>query len=369
MKKIVFITPSLRGGGAERVVVHLLRHMNRDNIKLGLIALKLEGPYVSHLPDDAEIVDLGTRRVRHSIGKLIKELNRMQPDVVVSTLGHLNVALLALRPFLKNKPKIVLREANAPSFAMRKGKGGVKLYRTLYRMFYPKADRVIALSRGMADDLLSFSRMPKDKISIIHNPVVTEEIKRQADEPLDHPWLREKGAGRELPVCISVGRLVEQKNYDMLLRSFAKAVRQTPARLIILGEGPKREHLTALIKELGLEDKVELAGFTGNPYAYMARADLFVMSSSFEGMPNVLLEALAVGLPAVATDCIGVPDVLDDGRYGTMIPVGAEDALAEAIVNALQQQTADIGDRQRERAKQFHIEKIAGEYRQLLTSV
>ena len=364
MRKVVFITPSLRGGGAERVVVNLLRHMNRSDIELTLITLKLEGPYVSQLPADTQVVDLGTKRVRHSIMRLVREINRIQPDVVVSTLGHLNVALLALRPFLKKRPKIVLRETNAPSFAMRQaGKGG--LYRVLYRWFYPKADRVIALSKGMADDLLAFSGLSKEKVSIIYNPVVTEEIRRQAEEQVDHPWLLNK----ELPVCISVGRLVEQKNYDLLLRGFAKAVQEVPARLLVLGEGPKRMHLEALAEQLGIRPYVDFVGFTPNPYAYMARSDLFVLSSSWEGMPNVLLEALAVGLPAVATACIGVPDVLDGGRYGRMIPIGGEEELSEAIHTSLSGGGEPDRQRQRERAGQFHIDIIAGEYREVLTSV
>jgi len=364
MRKVVFITPSLRGGGAERVVVNLLRHMNRSDIELTLITLKLEGPYVSQLPADTQVVDLGTKRVRHSIVRLVREINRIQPDVVVSTLGHLNVALLALRPFLKKRPKIVLRETNAPSFAMRQaGKSG--LYRMLYRWFYPKADRVIALSKGMADDLLAFSKLSKEKVSIIYNPVVTEEIHRQADEAVDHPWLQHK----ELPVCISVGRLVEQKNYDLLLRGFAKAIQAVPARLLILGEGPKRVHLETLAEQLGIRSYVDFVGFTPNPYAYMARSDLFVLSSSWEGMPNVLLEALAVGLPAVATACIGVPDVLDGGRYGRMIPIGGEEELSEAIRTSLSGGSEADRQRQRERAGQFHIDIIAGEYREVLTSV
>ncbi len=364
MRKVVFITPSLRGGGAERVVVNLLRHMNRSEIELTLITLKLEGPYVSQLPADTQVIDLGTKRVRHSIIRLLREINRIQPDVVFSTLGHLNVALLALRPFMKKRPKIVLREANAPSFSMRQtGKGG--LYRMLYRLFYPKADRVIALSQGMAEDLLAYSGMSRDKVSIIHNPVVTEEIRRLADEEVDHPWLRDK----MLPVCISVGRLVEQKNYDLLLRGFAKAIQEVPARLIVLGEGPKRAHLEALADTLGVREHVDFVGFTANPYAYMARSDLFVLSSSWEGMPNVLLEALAVGLPAVATACIGVPDVLDGGRYGIMIPIGGEEELAQAIIASIGEGTETDRQRQRERAGQFHIDIIAGEYREVLTSV
>jgi len=364
MRKVVFVTPSLRGGGAERVIVNLLRHMNRSDIELTLITLKLEGPYVSQLPADTQVVDLGTKRVRHSIVRLVREINRIQPDVIVSTLGHLNVALLALRPFLKKRPKIVLRETNAPSFAMRQaGKSG--LYRVLYRLFYPKADRVIALSKGMADDLLAFSGLSKEKVSIIYNPVVTEEIRRQADEAVDHPWLLHK----DLPVCISVGRLVEQKNYDLLLRAFTKAVREVPARLLILGEGPKRPHLEALAEQLGVRSYVDFVGFTPNPYAYMARSDLFVLSSSWEGMPNVLLEALAVGLPAVATACIGVPDVLDEGRYGRMIPIGGEEELSEAIRSSLGGGSESDRQRQRERAGRFHIDIIAGEYREVLTSV
>ncbi|WP_219835801.1 glycosyltransferase [Paenibacillus sp. R14(2021)] len=365
MKSVLFIAPSLRGGGAERVIINLLKHMSRSGVELSFIALKLEGPYVSQLPDDVEAIDLNTRRVRHSIFKLTREINRIQPDVVLSTLGHLNLLLLLIRPFLRKKPKLVLREANAPSFAIPANSKG-RFMKWLYRILYPRADRIIALSSGMAEDLIRFSRLPAGKVTIIHNPVVTEEVNKRASQQAEHAWITDK----QLPVCISVGRLVEQKNYDVLLRAFALVQQQLPCRLIVLGEGKERAKLEGLRDRLGLTDKVDFHGFASNPFAYVAKADLFVLSSRWEGMPNVLLEALAVGIQIVSTDCIGVDDVLDGGKYGAIVPVGGEAELASAIARSLSRQdAAACADRQKSRAAHFNIERISNEYRRLLLEV
>jgi len=202
----------------------------------------------------------------------------------------------------------------------------------LMRLFYPWADKVVAVSKGVADDLVRITRLPKDKIQVIYNPVVTSEFFIKAEEPLDHPWFKPG----EPPVILGVGRLTEAKDFPTLIRAFTLVRKERPARLMILGEGEDRPKLDALVKELGLEKDVALPGFVENPYKYMKRAAVFVLSSKWEGLPTVLIEAMALGTPVVSTACPSGPsEILEGGKWGRLVPVGDVEALAKAIVEAL----------------------------------
>jgi glycosyltransferase involved in cell wall biosynthesis len=206
------------------------------------------------------------------------------------------------------------------------------------RHLYPWTNGVVVVSQGVRDDMVQVTGVPRRHITVIYNPsVVGAEIQEKANEPLDHPWF-EPG---QPPVLVAVGRLQQQKDYPMLLQAFAQVRRSQPARLLILGEGRERPMLEALIKELNLEDDVGLPGFVMNPYAYIARASLFVLSSRWEGLPTVLIEALCCGTPAVSTDCPSGPrEILRKGKYGTLTPVGDAAAFAQAIAAALEKPLA-----------------------------
>jgi glycosyltransferase involved in cell wall biosynthesis len=206
------------------------------------------------------------------------------------------------------------------------------------RHFYPWANGVVVVSEGVRDDMVRLTGIPRQHVTVIYNPsVVAAEVQEKAKEPLDHPWL-EPG---QPPVLVAVGRLQQQKDYPMLLQAFAQVRRSQPARLLILGEGKERPMLEALIKELKLEDDVGLPGFVMNPYAYMDRASLFVLSSRWEGLPTVLIEALCCGTRAVSTDCPSGPrEILRRGKYGTLTPVGDAAAFAHAITAALEKPLA-----------------------------
>jgi glycosyltransferase involved in cell wall biosynthesis len=200
------------------------------------------------------------------------------------------------------------------------------------RYLYPGVDRIIAVSEGVAEDTLRITRLPSSRVVVVRNPVVTSRLTELAAAPCPHPWLE----AAEVPVILAAGRLTEQKDFATLLRAFARLHAQTPVRLIILGEGPLRRALDRLARQLGVSDEVALPGFTANPYAWMSRASQFVLSSAWEGSPNVLTEALALGLPAVSTDCPSGPrEVLASGRYGILVPVGDAVGLAEAMRDTL----------------------------------
>jgi glycosyltransferase involved in cell wall biosynthesis len=202
----------------------------------------------------------------------------------------------------------------------------------MMRRFYPRADTVIAVSRGVARDVATLAGIPLDRIHVVPNPVVTAELLTMAAAAVDHPWF----APGAPPVIVGAGGLRRQKDFPTLLRAFARIRRQKLLRLVVLGEGRQRGRLESLAKELGIADDFSLPGFVTNPYAYMSKSSLFVLSSLWEGSPNVLTEALAVGTPVVATDCESGPrEILQGGRYGALVPVGDVDALARAMGETL----------------------------------
>ncbi|WP_321327963.1 glycosyltransferase [uncultured Ilyobacter sp.] len=337
-RKLAIVIPSLRGGGAERVMLNIISHLNREEFNIRLIVIKKEGPYEKKIPSDIDVVDLNSNRVRYSILKLIKELNKFKPDVILSTLGHLNLVLLSIRAFLKSKPKIIVREANTPSKSLTKlPKLKRKIFIYLYGKLYPTSDVVIAQCKEMKKDIINSFGVPDNKIIYIYNPIDLKSITEESTEfnPYDRNYIN----------IVSVGRLTYQKGFDILIKAFQKVVLEVPnARLSILGDGELREELTQLINKLKLEDFIKIVGFKENPYPYYKYASLYVLSSRWEGFPNTLLEALACGTNVVATDCKSGPrEILEDiGNYG-LVEEDDDIALAEMMISVLK--TKKINDR------------------------
>jgi len=232
------------------------------------------------------------------------------------------------------------------------------------RHFYPWADAIIAVSRGIAEDLASLTGLPQERIIAIDNPILSETILTKLGEPLDHPWF----AANSPPVILGAGRLVKQKDFPTLLKAFAQVRATRPARLMILGKGRKRTQLEALAWELGVAEDVAFPGFVPNPFPYMARAAVFVLSSAWEGLPGALVEALACGCPVVSTDCPSGPgEVLEQGKYGPLVPVKDAAALARAILSVLDAPP----DRAQLRARSsvFSVERVADRYLEVLFGV
>jgi glycosyltransferase involved in cell wall biosynthesis len=229
------------------------------------------------------------------------------------------------------------------------------------RRLYPRADAIVAVSEGVADDLARVARIPRSRITVIHNPIVTEELLAAARAPVEHPWF----ARGEPPVLLAAGRLTAQKDYPTLLRAFRAAREQRALRLVVLGEGEERGRLEALARELGVAPEVDFAGFVANPYAFMARASLFVLSSAWEGLPTVMVEAMACGAPVVSTDCPSGPgEILERGRYGRLVAVGDDRALAGAMLATLDDPPPP--ELLRRRAGEFGPEQAIERYRAVL---
>jgi len=356
--KVAFFLPSLGGGGAERMILNLARGFAERGFKVDLVLARAEGPYLSQVPSEARVVDLGARRVLYALPGLVHYLRRERPQAMLSTLSHANIVALWARVIGRVPTRLVIREANTTRISVS---GGPPLRRRLIpvfmRLFYLGADAVVANSFGVAEDLAKLG-VPPDKIKVIYNPVVTPELFAKAEESVDHSWFRPD----EPPVILGVGRLTKQKDFPTLIRAFALVRKERLARLMILGEGEERPKLEALVRELGLKEDVVLPGFVDNPYKYMKRAGVFVLPSLWEGLPNVLIEALALGTPVVATDCPGGSrEILEGGKWGKLVSVGDVEALADAIVAVLSNPKLPEGAVERI-TRLFGLENIMAEY-------
>lgn len=347
--------PSLGGGGAERVMVVLANGLAERGHLVDLVLAKAEGPYLAQVRDEVRIVDLGSRRVAFSLPGLVRYLRRERPASLLSALIHANVIACRAHRLARVPTRLVVSEHNYRSGSRPQNFHG-RLVLWLMRGTYPWADAVVAVSHGVADDLVRNFGLAPDLVHVIYNPVVDDTLLSKAQAPLEHPWFVE-GAP---PVILGVGRLMEQKDFPTLIRAFARVRAQCAARLMILGEGELRPQLEALVRELGLQDDVALPGFAENPFAYMARAAVFVLSSRWEGFGNVLVEAMACGCPVVSTDCPSGPcEILEGGKWGRLVPVGDVDALAAAISATLDETAQpDV----RVPAGTFNVERAIAEY-------
>lgn len=323
--------PSLVGGGAERITLNLATGLLELGHAVDLVLFTATGELSDSVPAGVRVVDLRCGRALRAPVPLARYLRREKPDLLIGTMGHTNLAALLGRWLARTRTQLVLTEHLAvppmpPGFRDR-------VYRVLARRVYSRADAVVAVSQGVADSMVEHLRLPPSMVKVIYNPVLTERFWQVVAEPPRHPWF----APGEPPVVIGVGRLVPQKDFPTLIRAFQQVVKERPARLLILGEGPDRAALAALAEELGLGEAVGLPGFLDNPYSLMAHAGVFALSSIREGLPTVLIEALASGVPVVSTDCESGPmEILDGGRLGKLVPVGDARALAAAIQAALE---------------------------------
>ena len=329
-KHVLFLIPSLRGGGAERVITTLLQHLDRSSFKLTLALVDArESVFLNEVPADVEFIDLRCRRVRYALPKIIAMIWKRRPDVVFSTLGHLNLALALLRPLLPRHPRYIARESSIVSQVLAAYRNP-RLWRWMYRRFYGNHDVIVCQSQVMLDDLVANHAFPRERTVLIHNPVDVERARRLAAEtgPDNDPAFKKNLDGVQL---VATGRLAHPKGFDLLIEALA-LLDAAQIRLTILGEGPLRACLERLAYTRGVADRVRFAGFQENPYAYFARANAFVLSSRFEGFPNVVLEALACGTPVIATPALGgTRKILDDIPQCVVAEEISSHALADAI--------------------------------------
>ncbi len=330
-QRIAFFLPTLAGGGAERVALNLLAGMLERDLLLDLVVADTEGPYLEQIPAGVRLVNLGTGRVMKAIPALARYLTETKPVALLSHMNHANVAAILAKELARSKTKLTIVEHNTLSTS-KSNLQRSKFLPTMMRWLYPRADEIVGVSQGVATDLESQLGFQPGKVRVIYNPVVDRELLAKAATPVVHPWFE---AGNP-PVFLAVGRLSEQKDFSNLIRAFALVRQQQPARLIVLGEGETRSALEAEIAALGIGEDVSLPGFVQNPYAYMSNATTFVLSSRWEGLPTVLIEAMACGCAVVSTDCPSGPEeILASGEYGRLVPIEDSPALADAMLQTL----------------------------------
>lgn len=324
--------PSLAGGGAERSMVNLAIGMAQQNVAVDLVLAEASGPYLSMVPPSIRIVDLKAGRVLSSLPALASYLRKEQPKGMVAALDHANLVAIWAKAFSGSSTRIAVCMQNTVSQdANNAANTRGRFVPLATKWFYPWAAGVVGVSQGVVDDFIKLTGVSKN-VQVIHNPVVTPELFKKAEEPVDHPWLQPG----QPPVLLGVGRLTKQKDFPNLIQAFGIVRKQHNVRLMILGEGELRPELEALVGQLGLQEHVALPGFASNPYAYMRRAGMFVLSSLWEGLPTVLIEALALGTPVVSTDCPSGPmEILRGGKLGRLVPMSDHQRLAEAIAATL----------------------------------
>jgi len=337
-KRVAIFMPSLFGGGGQRSMVNLAHGMAESGYAVDLVLTQVEGPFLEEVREPVRVVDLKASRALTSLPALVRYLRSEQPEALLSVFGYVNIVASWAWRLAGVPTRLLLNEQNTVSFeSANASTWRGRLIPWLMKRFYPWANGIVVVSHGVRDDMAQLTKIPSERITVIYNPsVVRAEVLEKAKAPLDHPWFKPG----QPPVLVAVGRLQMQKDFPTLLHTFAQVRKKRPVRLLILGEGKERQPLEELIKKLGLEDDVSLPGFVMNPYAYMARASLFVLSSRWEGLPTVLIEALCCGAPVVSTDCPSGPrEILKDGEYGQLVPVSDVDALAQAIETALDSKT------------------------------
>jgi len=331
--RVAFLLPDLGGGGTENVVTRLACGMAERGIHIDFLLGTTSGPFVDRLQSNIRVHDLGVPTLLAGIPRIARILDTARPEVLISALPHANLAATVATLLSSHAPRLFLREENQASMSRRRIRGwSSRLGYALAPVSHRFARQVICVSHGVADDLRTQFGIPARRLTVIVNPVLGADVEPRSHEAPEHPWCRDGGD----PVVLAVGRLTEQKNFPLLINAFALACRQRPMRLLILGEGPARAALEAQIQALDVSARIALPGFLPNPFAHMRSAGVFALSSAWEGLPTVLIEALACGVPIVATDCPSGPrEILAAGRFGTLVPVGQAEPLADALVAAI----------------------------------
>ncbi|WP_281658670.1 glycosyltransferase [Halobacillus sp. Cin3] len=363
VNKIGLFLPSLDGGGAEKIMLNISREMANTGMDVDLIVAKNHGAYINHVPHNVNLIDLKCNRMLKSFFKLFKYIKKHRPTAVLTTLESASLIGILANLLTGKKTKLWVRVPNYLSIhATNSDKRIDKLRPTLARILYKHADGIIAISKGVAKDIANITKINLDDIKVVYNPVSSPGLIKKGSEPTNHKWLEEKSK----PVVLAVGRLTKQKNFSLLIRAFKVVQESIEARLVIIGDGEERSKLEDLINNLEISNAVDMPGFKDNPYSYMSKSDLFVLSSKWEGFGNVIVESLALGTPVVSTNCPSGPsEILNHGEYGTLVNDYNTDTLAMEIIKNLKQ---DLYSKEElvKRSLSFSSKEITEQYIKLM---
>lgn len=368
---VALFMPGLYGGGAERVTLTLAAGLAESGWNVDLLVVRREGELIDEIPPGVRLVDLGHQRIATSLFSYLTYLRRRQPNVVLSNLQPVNILAVLGVIISRASTKVIVTVHNTVSNQLKRSTSQqdtwkARLSQILVGRLYTKASGAVAVSKGVASDLVEHVGLERGAIDVIYNPVVTDELLKKSREPCDHEWFSDT-----IPVVVAVGRFVPQKDLPCLIRAFRVLRNRRRARLVVLGDGPERRRLSELVERLDLESSVDMPGFVENPVKYMARGSVFVLSSRWEGLGNVLIEALASGVPVVSTDCPhGPSEILKDGRYGRLVEVGDVEGMAMEIEATLDNPDLPATERERRnRAGDFSAVRAVERYDMMLSRV
>ena len=361
-KKIIFLIPNLGGGGAERVLINLIRNLNPGIYDLSLILFEKKGVHITNVPDHVKIIDF-KKRNKYSFLKLILLLvftiKKEKPDIVISFLRYANVITILAKLISRTKFKLIITVHIFLSETLLRLKFSGFWY-LVYKILFRYPDYVIVPSRGVLTDLIENFDYDKKNIYVINHPFNIDEIKELSKERLN---------GIEFNnYILAAGRLTKQKGFDLLIQAYKLICDNIKENLIIIGEGEEKEYLKNLIKEYALENRVKLLGYQKNPFKYMKNANVFILSSLWESFALVIVEAMACGVPVISTDCPSGPgEIISNNLNGILVSTQDEKELSEAISRLLnndefRHKLADAG---KKRAEDFRIDKIVPKYEDL----
>lgn len=344
--KVAYFIPVYRGAAMARWACNIVDNLDSEKYEVSFVGLKMEESFKSEISRDVFIVDLDNFYVPGIFFKLIRYFLKEQPDIFVSAFPHINTVSMMAKVISMVKTKIILTEHNNFFLLASNTSNAFRRFFALFimphlmRIFYPLADSIVCVSNGVAESILDVVDV-KDKIKIIYNPVISDTVYRLSEEPVDHSWFvgpfDTAQNKQKIPVILAVGRLVNQKDYPTLLSAFSLVIQKMPAYLVILGEGPEQKKLEKISLELGISKSIAFLGLQKNPFKYMKKASIFVLSSLHEGFGNVIVEAMACGTPVISTDCKSGPgEIIEHGKNGILVPVGDCKSLSEAIIRVLE---------------------------------
>ncbi|MCU4323697.1 glycosyltransferase [Acinetobacter schindleri] len=367
LNKVMFFLPSLGGGGAERTVIQLANCFAEQGLKIHLGVCDLHGDKAKLLPEVSpkiELINFNCGRVMNSITSLKIKMKAEQYDCLVATQTHTNIVAGIAKKLAGVQTRLIFREVSTPSKNMKLQGIAKFVLKILVNWTYPMAQQVICVSKGVEADFREYYSYKSNNLSTIYNPVIDSSYLQKLKAPVNHRFF-----SQDHQVVLAVGRLTEAKNFGLLIRAFHQLHQIYPAtRLIILGEGELRAEFETLIAELNLTDVVDLPGFDPNPYAYFKYVSLFVLSSNWEGLPGVLIQALASKVKVVSTDCPSGPrEILADGQFGLLVPCEDQQALSHAMHQALYHDYVEFdADAFKQHCLQFHKDTVVRRYRELL---
>ncbi|ALH94713.1 glycosyltransferase [Acinetobacter equi] len=363
LNKVMFFLPTLGGGGAERTVIQLANSFVEQGLKIDLVVCNTQGEKGKLRPEinsKIHLIDLNCGRVVNALFPLKKLLQEKNYDCAVATQTHTNIICGIAKKLANVKTKLIFREVSTPSKNI-KSKGLANfILKILVNLTYPAADQIVCVSHGVREDFCEYYNYRKANLRTIYNPVIDDAYLEKLKAPVTHHFFQDNQQ-----VIMAVGRLTEAKNFEFLIRSFAQVYILHPSiRLIILGEGELRQSLEKLIKDLNLSEVIDLPGFDSNPYAYFKYADLFVLSSNWEGLPGVLIQALASKIKVVSTNCPSGPmEILEHSKFGLLVECNDINAMSQAIEQALFKDYVSYTNEEfTEHCHQFKKENVLQQY-------